>query len=290
MNYRQMEIFTAIVDYGSVSAAAAALELSQPAVSKSLKMLEQDLGVQLFNRSAAGVQLTLEGTELYRETMRLMRDYAFLEGFARELPKRREMPLRIGCMPAMSHEWLPVQVAAFSRDWPSAKFSLQSHGSADIGRLLLEGEIDAGISHVPVSAPGVEKIQLLSLIVTCVVPLRHRLATREVLDFPDLAVEPIIGIRQSDEAQRNLTRAMERRGYRLDPQFEVYFGNVACRLAEETGCIALCDHQSARRHNPALSRLIPLREEIATPLYLLHNTARRGSPLLAPFIEHLRRN
>ena len=66
MNYRQIEIFKAIMDRGSITEAARVLGISQPAVSKGLQLLEGELGLQLFTRTTKGIAATDEARALYR--------------------------------------------------------------------------------------------------------------------------------------------------------------------------------------------------------------------------------
>jgi Transcriptional regulator len=141
VNYRQFEVFVAVIECGSVTAAAEKLNLSQPAVSKSLKLLETELGIRLFLRGIKGLQATDEGRSLYLEASRMTDNYAHLEGFARNLPQMEHARLEISCMPALSIFWLPQATAKFIHSYPDATLAFRSRSSPETVQLVARGSL-----------------------------------------------------------------------------------------------------------------------------------------------------
>ena len=90
MNYRQVEVFKAIMDCGSITEAAAMLRISQPAVSKALKLLEGELGLRLFTRTTKGIAATEEARALYAEVERTYFGMQNLARFAANLRDRKQ--------------------------------------------------------------------------------------------------------------------------------------------------------------------------------------------------------
>lgn len=283
-----MEIFAAVLECGSVTGAAQRLGLSQPAVSKSLGALEAEIAVPLFLREQRGLRPTQEGRTLYLEAQRLLQSYAFLEGFARNLPQMKHSRLRIGCIPALSNDWLPRRIGTFAGLWPDIGLTLATESSAEIVQMVARGELDLGISHSRIQDEVLIREPLFDLRIRCVVPVSDPLAQQDQVTLADLNGREMVGLTSRDEVQRNLMVAMHQRGYSASVAYECYFGVVACRVAEETGRLAVVDEESCRSHDPQRSRILPLVTPIATPLFLLRNRKQQDSLALQRFALHLK--
>ncbi len=287
MNYRQFEIFVTTVEAGSVTAAAERLSLSQPAVSKSLRLLETTLGVQLFVRGAKGLRATDEGRALYLEASRLTDGYGHLEGFARNLVRMEHARLEISCIPALSLEWLPDTIASFVRDYPDATLSFRSRSSPETVQLVARGELDIGISQARADDETIEKFRLFDVKAVCIVPLGHRLALMPEITFADLHRERIISLSAPDEFRRTFEAAMLTRGFSVTSKIEVALGSMLCRMVEAGGGIGIIDEESARRHDPLRSRVLDFAETISSPIYLLSNGEKPRSLVAKMFTDHL---
>lgn len=287
MNYRQVEIFTSVLESGSVTAAAQKLGLSQPAVSKSLKLLENELKTRLFLRGSKGLQPTDEGRALYLEASRLVDGYTHLELFARNLPRMEHARFQISCIPALSIEWLPRTIAGFVQKYPDASFTFRSRSSPETVQLVARGEIDLGISQARTDDSSIEKTKLFDLRAVCIVPVWHRLATVAQIDFSDLDGERIISLSAPDELQRGLEAAMLTRGLRFTSRLEISLGAMACRMAEAGEYVGIIDEESARLHDPTKSRIVPFAESISTPVCLLRNVNKPKTLALSLFTDHI---
>lgn len=287
MNYRQFEIFVAVLECGSVTAAAAKLALSQPAVSKSLKLLETELGTQLFLRGIKGLQATDEGRALYLEATRLTDSYTHLEGFARKLKQMEHARLEISCMPALAVHWLPEAAAKFIRSFPDATLAFRNRSSPETVQLVARGEIDIGISQARIGDATIERTKLLDLQAVCIVTTGHPLADKAQIAFSDLDGQRLITLSAPDELQRNFQAAMQTRGYSFSSRIEIAVGAMMCRVIEAGGGIGLIDAESARLHNPRKARIIPFSEPISTPIYMLRNVNKPKTLLSKLFSEHV---
>ena len=154
MNLRHIEIFHAVYTNGSVSAAARALNISQPSVSKTLRHAESILGFPLFERSAGRLVATDDAHALFAEVSEIQdRVHALREG-ARNLRRGAGMKLRISALPSLALGVLPEAVARFLTSHPHVNFDLQTVHHDDLVRKLHERETDVAIAvEVPQNAP-----------------------------------------------------------------------------------------------------------------------------------------
>lgn len=287
MNYRQLEIFVAVLGQGSVTAAAEQLGLTQPAVSKSLKALEAELGVRLFLRGARGLRATDEGRALYLEAARLTESYGHVEGFARNLGQMEHARLEISCIPALSTDWMPQHVAHFLADYPEAALCFRSRSSPETVQLVARGELDLGLSQARAEDSTVEKTRLFDLHAVCVIPRGHPLAAKPSIALADLHGARIIALSGPDALRRELEARMLMAGYAVQSRVEVAHGAMLCRMAGYAGLIGVVDTESARLHDPRMVVVRPLEQPLLTPIYLLQNSFKAQSLMSRKFVEHL---
>jgi DNA-binding transcriptional LysR family regulator len=126
MNLRHIEIFHAVYVNGSVSAAARALNVSQPSVSKMLRHAESLLGFPLFQRTSGGLVPTQDAHVLFTEVSEIQdRVYALREA-GRNLRRGVGGVLRISALPSLALDAIPTAVARFLRTHNDVKFDLQT--------------------------------------------------------------------------------------------------------------------------------------------------------------------
>ncbi|AMJ61582.1 LysR family transcriptional regulator [Bosea sp. PAMC 26642] len=287
MNYRQIEIFSAIMDRASVTEAAHHLGLSQSAVSKSLKTLEDHLGLKLFNRTTRGLHATDEARGLHAEARRLLNGFESLSQYAKKLHRLEHARLVVGVMPAMSAGWLARVVTSFSEAYPEVSVVLTALGSANIVKRVAQGELDIGVGQVREEDPAVVKRKLSELQLVCVVPLGHRLAGNEVIGPSDLENESIVLLSAQDEFRRMLDGRVLSKGINLHSRIEATQSNMICALVEAGRRIGVVDSETASSGKWPSTVTIPFRPVIKTPIYIALNNRNPQSLATKRFCEHI---
>jgi len=154
VNLRHIEIFDAVYVNGSVSAAARALNISQPSVSKTLRHAESLLGFALFERTTGRLVPTEDAHSLFAEVAEIQDRVHALREAGRNLKRGVGATLRISALPSLALDALPVAVATFLRAHENVKFDLQTVHHDDLLRKLYERETDIAIAYeVPPAAP-----------------------------------------------------------------------------------------------------------------------------------------
>lgn len=153
MDLRQLEYFREIADTGSINEAARRLNMSQPPLSYQLRLLEEELGVRLFERSSQGVTLTEAGTLLYSRAGELL-SYA---GSTKQEVERfgRRRILRLGLTSSTVAPMMPF-IAEYARRNPEASFEIHDGTTFSLFTSLMEGIIDVSVVRTPLRLDEVE--------------------------------------------------------------------------------------------------------------------------------------
>lgn len=147
MNLRHIEVFHAVYVNGSVSAAARALNVSQPSVSNVLRHAESRLGFALFKRAKGRLVPTDEAHTLFLEAADIYDRVGSLRQTAKNLAHASDGHIRVGVLPGFGIDVAPLAVAAFRRTHPKVSFDIQTLHHADIPRVLQERTCDIAIAY-----------------------------------------------------------------------------------------------------------------------------------------------
>jgi LysR family nitrogen assimilation transcriptional regulator len=139
MDFRRLRSFVQIAEHGSISRAAAAAGLAQPALSQQLAALEQDLRVKLVERSTTGVRLTPEGEVLYGRAQIILRQVEEVRADLRSPTHRLSGPVAIGLPPSLSESLTVPLLLAMCRDHPDLRPQVVEEGSPFLEELLAKG-------------------------------------------------------------------------------------------------------------------------------------------------------
>ena len=246
MNIRQIEIFKAIMDRGSVTEAAEHLNITQPSVSKHLKLLEYDLDLKLFNRTGNRLHATPEGLALYDQIGRVYTGMDQLRGFARDLKHNRHGEISIAAMPLLAQFWLSEQISGFMIEHDRVSFSLPVRSSRWITQSVAARNVDFGLGlRTGDATPGVAMQPLMSLPLVCVMREDHSLAGKKTIEARDLENEDVISLRNFDRWRLALEGILEERKFKPKRNIDTFSTHVACQLALNNVGIALVDILSA---------------------------------------------
>ncbi|MCC5867043.1 MAG: LysR family transcriptional regulator [Gammaproteobacteria bacterium] len=149
MNLRRLRHFVAVADERSFSRAAERLALSQPALSLSLRELENELGVELLDRQPGGISMTAHGEVLYTHARALLRDAETARQAVTGLEFHHRRELHFGSGPTLSSTRLATAMQRCARRDPLLRFNAISGVYAELLPRLRSGELDFIISRLP---------------------------------------------------------------------------------------------------------------------------------------------
>ena len=246
MNIRQIEIFRAIVDAGSVTGAAQALSISQPSVSKHLKLLEHDLGFALFQRGGNSLVATPEGQALYDQVERVYTGIGFLEDFVEGLRNNQHGEVSIASMPLIAQRWLPENLAKFMADHQSVSFSLPVRSSNWISTAVAARRVHLGVGLTPSNPiPGLRVMPLMKLPVVCVMQTDSPLTVHDFVTAETLSGQGLVSLHSYDGKQLMIEEIAPGLRSGAKRSIETFSAPVACELVRQGAGPALIDAMTA---------------------------------------------
>ena len=192
--FRQLRYFVAVAEGGAVSGAAQALNVSQSAVTESVKALELDLGVQLFERHRRGLTVTYEGRQFLRHATRILAAVSDARRSFAGDAVAQSGTLNLGVTSLVAGYVLPDMLARYRRAHPAIAIRAIEDSAEYLEHLLIGGELDVAvmeISHLrDRAALQIEVFESSSYGLW--LPLGHRLAESDTVDIAEVGKEPLI--------------------------------------------------------------------------------------------------
>jgi LysR family carnitine catabolism transcriptional activator len=205
VNLRQLKALVAVARSGGFTKAARLLNLSQPALTVQIRLLEDALGLRLLDRNKRSVSLTQAGLELVPSLERLMRELEAVLSSTQALAGRSRGSLAMATLPSIAATVLPQAVAQFHKNFPSVHLRLQDAVAQRVIALVKAGEVDFGIGTLSRAEPELIFTRMMSDDLKVIFPADHPLHKRRgsvtleqlsklplVLTTPDTSVRVLV--------------------------------------------------------------------------------------------------
>jgi DNA-binding transcriptional LysR family regulator len=288
MELRQLRYAVAVAAHRHFTRAAAAVPVAQPALSHQIRLLEQELGVELFVRSRSGVRLT-EAGEIF--LLRARRALAEVDAAREEIAAFRGLAsgrLVIGAMQALGGLDLPRLLAAFHAAHPGIDVSLREDSTRDMFTMALRGEIDLAIAALDIELPpGLEVLPLVREPVLAAVPAAHHLASLGAVAVRQLSHETFVLFKEGTGLRAISERAAERAGFVPRVSFQVSNHDRMLALVGEGLGVALVPASAVRDAPPGVA-LLPLSPGIDRTVGAVWRADHRHTPAASAFLALLR--
>lgn len=190
MELTQLQHFLKVAEHRSFTRAADALVMSQPALSRSVAKLEEELGQPLFERRSRSVELTDAGKLLEARARQV---FALIEDTRAEISDDGSTGrLRIGAIPTIAPYLLPSILRAFATSHPRCQLTVQEEVTERLVHQVQQGEVDIALLALPITAKYLEAQALFDEELFLVLPPSHPLATRKKLTIADVQGQPFV--------------------------------------------------------------------------------------------------
>lgn len=187
----QVEAFLTVAERRSVSAAAAVLYVTQPALTTRIKKLERELGIELFVRTPRGMRLTAEGRAFRPHAQRALQSLAEGRELLRERREGRVGELLVGAAPAISTYVLPLVLGRFQESFPNVHLIVRTGHSEEVLEMVLREQVQIGLVR-DLPHPAVVSIPLYEDEIVLVVHPGHRFAEQASIAVEELGSERLI--------------------------------------------------------------------------------------------------
>jgi DNA-binding transcriptional LysR family regulator len=289
MNLRHIEIFHAVYVNGSVSAAARALNVSQPSVSKMLRHAESLLGFPLFDRTNGGLVPTEDAHSLFADVSEIQERVLALREAGRNLKRGSGGTLRISALPSLALEAIPAAVSHFMRDHANVRFDLQTLHHDDLLRKLYERETDMAIAYeVPPAAPVAQKWlgegELVVLYREADMP-----GAPPSIELQQLKGRPFISLAGSGPIGQIFSAELERLQVELDEVVTARTFYMAGALVRQGVGMTVVDSFTAQACLAPGLAVRPLKPRITFDIHAMFLISRPPGALAASFLKTLAR-
>lgn len=283
MLLRELEIFRTVMTAGSASKAARLLNITQPAVSQSLRKLETHAGIPLFQRLHGKLYATQEADALLAEVNRCFVGMDAIEHRLRSLRQFGVGRIRLASLPGLGLGFLPRVLSQAGLAERKVTVSLQIMSSRDVRARLLANEADIGLMADEVSLVGLEHSVFSRSQGVVALPLNHPLTARKLIGPRDLAPYPFLGLNPEDGAGQRLSAIFGAHGVLPDTVVETPFSISLCELVRHGVGVAVVNPITAFDY---MGRDIVLRRFSEELEYTCILAMPSGKPLSA-FTQHL---
>ena len=269
---------------GSVTQAAQLLEVSQPAVSRLIAHLEQDLKFALFKRNRGRLHPTPEARYLYGEVERAMADLDRISQIAEDIRNKKTGHLRVACLPGFATSLLPRVVGKFLGQRPGLTLAFQPRSNERIREWIAAQQFDVGIGSDFDGHPAIEHENVFVRCV-CVLPPSHPLAQKDLITPEDLDDLPFIAMNRDHAHFHHLRSAFDAAGASFNVRVETRQFAPACIMAAEGVGVSVVSEIDAAEYRSSGIVIRPFRPEISFALSILYPADRPRSLALTEFIS-----
>lgn len=289
----RLKVFQAVAAHLSFTKAAAELFITQPAVTRHIRELEEELGVSLFERKANRVQLTQAGEILLAHAGRVADIYKQIDFDINQLRQRFAGALQLGASTTIGQYVLPPVLAGFYKTYPDVKLSLLNGNTQQIETALLDKKIELGFVEGKTRNTQLRYTTFLEDEMVIVAHTRQPLATNSSLTVQQLASMPLVLRERGSGSLEVVEHALSAHGIRLDSM------NMVMHLGSTEGIKSFLRHTnclgivSVAALQPELSRgefkIIPVKGlTIPRTFYFVHLQGK-PSGLSATFLQFIRK-
>ncbi|MBS78663.1 LysR family transcriptional regulator [Variovorax sp. Varisp41] len=234
MNVRQLRYFLQIAELGSVTRAAEVLHIAQPALSRQMRSLEEDLDATLLHRSERGITLTEAGECLRGSAVELLRHFDRVRSEVRDRSGDASGELTIALPPSMSELLAFPVVQRFRTSFPNVLLRVfeGSSGVLDAWSMVAQGRADLAVVASGEPLASLEAFPFIEEPMCLIGPAESGLSMDKPLALEDLVDRPMVAMSRPNVGRMIVESAMAERNLRLNIAMEVNTRQLVLRAVE----------------------------------------------------------
>jgi DNA-binding transcriptional LysR family regulator len=258
MDVHALRTFVEVARHQSFTRASESLHVTQPAVSKLVRALEDELGTPLLLRERRRVRLTDAGRVVLERAQGVLDAMTGIEQEVGELASLRRGRLRVGFPPIVGVAFFPPILAAYHDAHPGIFLELREEGSHHIEALVASRELDVGAIVLPTDESTFATIPFVHDELMAVLHPAHPLARRKSLSLRELRQTPFVLYRPEFALHGHIIEACRRAGFKPQVASESSHWDFIVALVAANIGVALLPQTISRQLDPAQVRSVPL--------------------------------
>ena len=277
------EIFSTVVELGSLTRASETLGLSQSAVSHAITSLESEWGFSILKRGRSGIYLTSNGERVLKYIREILK---WNEEMVQEIANINGLEIgtvRIGTISSVSIHWLPEIMKMFTESYPSIDIKLLEGDYDDVEHWISTGLVDIGFVSLPTSK-HLEAIPLKKDRLLCVLSDEHPLANQNEIRFESIKEEPLIKSKKGGD--NDLIRILKEHNITPNIKFELSDDQAIISMVENGLGISILP-EMVLHWVPTNVRTIKLEGENFRTIGIASTNFKTLAPATKKFIEYL---
>ncbi|MCT2344719.1 LysR family transcriptional regulator [Niallia taxi] len=253
MDIRQLMYFVEVVKQKSMTRASEKLHISQPALSKGIKSLEEEIGITLINRSNKTHELTDAGQIVYEYAQKIMAQMDEMATTLHDMTNLARGSITIGIPPMIGSLFFPKVIAAFHKAYPNIHINIKEYGAAKVVKSVEEGEFEIGIAVLPLTDESSFNVfHLVSEEIKLIVNEQHKLADRKQVHMKELKEEEFIFYSEEFALYEMMKRGFINEGFepniifkssQWDFMIEIVAANLGISMLPESICSRTTNNQ-----------------------------------------------
>ena len=288
VNVRHLAVFRAVAKTGSVSGAARVLHISQPAVTKTLHLLEEELGLQLFQRIKGRLLITPEAQALLPQVERLFGQVDAVHQYTQEIRSGHVGSLTVASVATLSSTIVATTISRFSAGHPKVLFDLRAQSTRQVIESVRNNQADVGVIDVSEGGSDMDVTELCRADLGCVMRHDHPLASLRLISPADLAGETIITFAEDTQMGWAVRDALRKKKSSSVILFTVNQTFSAYALAQSGSGVALVDPFPLLLGVFPELKVRPFRPSIHSRPHALIGNSRPASMIAREFVKELR--
>ena len=220
LSLRQLRYFAAVAEYGSFRQAAFKLNITQPTLSNQISVLEELLGLQLFERSRSGTSTTVEGRELLISARRVIEEAQGFSTQAGSLSGGGVGTYRLGVTPTLGPYLLPHILSPIHSRYKDLKLYVREEAPSDLESGLINSQFDFILSTLPIMSKELVVMPLFREPLKLAITKDHKLASKVRIDRMDLLGEQVLTISEHHLFHRQISELCEKVGASVRRDYE----------------------------------------------------------------------
>ncbi|MGN7359174.1 cidABC operon transcriptional activator CidR [Paenibacillus sp. SAF-054] len=258
MDIRHLQYFMEVARLESFTKAAESLYITQPTISKTIRNIEDELGVTLFDRSNKRIELTDAGRIIYEQAQPIVKSFQSLSAELGDLKNLQKGHIRLGLPPMVGSSFFPEVIGQFHKKYPQVTMQVFEDGAKKVEKDVESGLLDIGVAVLPTEEELFHYFSFARENLMLLVHPSHRLSGHGAVPLAELADESFVLFREDFALHDRIITECVRVGFQPrivyeSSQWDLISGMVAANLG-----IALLPETICREVDQERIRILPL--------------------------------
>lgn len=261
MTLNELRYIVAVSQEKNFRRAAEKVFVSQPALSLAIQKLEEELGVQIFERSRTEVSVTPIGELIVAQAQRALEEVAAIREIARQGKDQLLGSLKVGAIYTIGPYLLPELIPILKQKAPEMPLEVEENLTANLEGLLANGRLDVIIIALPFNYPGISTLSLYDEDFNVLVPSEHPWALRTLIQAAELATEKVLLLNSGHCFSNQVVEACPELNRKAgDPQQGNSLETIRNMVASGLGITVLPASANSEKYRSRLTQAIPFAE------------------------------